>query len=215
MSDLRERPPVLRITEIGESILHGPCRPAGEQDYGSEELAQLIDSMFLTMYVADGCGLAANQVDVDLRLFVYDCPDDDGVRHTGHLLNPVVEPQAAGRRLIEDAEGCLSVPGAGTPALARPARAVVRGFDRHGSPRTVEATGYFARCLQHEADHLDGRLYVDRLSRRDRKDVLRQTADRREEVFARRATAGERPDWGGTVQECDASCRCRRLEARA
>ncbi|MER7578990.1 peptide deformylase [Kitasatospora sp. NPDC097691] len=215
MSDLRERPPVRRITEIGESILHGPCRPAGEQDYGSEELAQLIDSMFLTMYVAVGCGLAANQVDVDLRLFVYDCPDDDGVRHTGHLLNPVVEPQAAGRRLIEDAEGCLSVPGAGTPALARPAHAVVRGFDRHGNPRTVEATGYFARCLQHETDHLDGRLYVDRLSRRDRKDVLRQTADHREEVFAERAAAGERLNWAGTVEECDASCRCRRLEVQA
>ncbi|MFF7989626.1 peptide deformylase [Kitasatospora xanthocidica] len=211
----RERPPVLRITEIGESILHGPCRPAEEQDYGSEELAQIIDSMFATMYVADGCGLAANQVDVDLRLFVYDCRDDDGVRHTGHLLNPVVEPQAAGRPLIEEPEGCLSVPGAGTPALARPARAVVRGYDRHRNPRTVEATGYFARCLQHETDHLDGQLYVDRLARRERKDVLRQTADRRDEVFAQRAAATGQLDWTGPVEGCAASCRCRRLDPTA
>ncbi|SOB84848.1 peptide deformylase [Streptomyces sp. 1331.2] len=222
MPDRRERPPVpsvppvppvLRITEIGEPILHGPCRPASEQDFGSPELAQLIDSMFASMYVADGCGLAANQVDVDLRLFVYDCTDDDGVRHTGHLLNPVVEAQTTGRPLIEDTEGCLSVPGASTSALARPARAVVRGFDRHGTPRTIEATGYFARCLQHETDHLDGQLYVDRLSRRDRKDVLRQTADRREKVFAQRTAAADRLKWRGTVDGCDTSCRCRRLEA--
>ncbi|MFF2148616.1 peptide deformylase [Kitasatospora sp. NPDC058190] len=211
MSDRSDRPTVLRITGVGEPILHGPCRPATEQDFGRPELAGLIDSMFATMYVADGCGLAANQVDVDLRLFVYDCPDDDGVRHTGHLLNPVVEPQAPGRPLIEDQEGCLSVPGANT-GLARPARAVVHGYDRHGRARTIEATGYFARCLQHETDHLDGQLYVDRLSKRDRKDVLRQMERRREKVFAQRDKVAERLDWRGAVEFCDASCRCRRLD---
>ncbi|MER7753882.1 peptide deformylase [Kitasatospora sp. NPDC097643] len=207
-----EYPTVLRITEIGESILHGPCRAATERDFGSAELARLIDSMFVTMYVAEGAGLAANQVDVDLRLFVYDCPDDDGVRHVGHLLNPVVEPEAPGRRrLIEDTEGCLSVPGAGA-ALARPARAVVRGFDQHGNPRTIEATGYFARCLQHETDHLNGQLYVDRLSKRERKDVLRQTAERREQVFRQRTEATQRLNWTGPVEGCAPSCRCRRAD---
>ncbi|WP_063763269.1 peptide deformylase [Streptomyces sp. NRRL WC-3742] len=209
---MTDRPPVLRVTEHGEPILHGPCRPAGEQDFGSPELARLIDSMFATMYVADGAGLAANQVDVDLRLFVYDCPDDDGVRHTGHLLNPVVEPQRPGRPLIEEPEGCLSVPG-GSAVLARPARVVVRGQDQHGNPVTVEGTGYFARCLQHEADHLDGGLYVDRLARRDRKEVLRQVEDRREKVFAQRADAAEKLNWRGPVESCTPDCPCRRLDA--
>ncbi|MFJ4191093.1 peptide deformylase [Kitasatospora sp. NPDC089509] len=186
MSEPNDRPTVLRITEVGEEILARTCRTAGAEDFGSPELARLIDDMFATMYVADGCGLAANQVDVDLRLFVYDCPDDEGVRHVGHVLNPVVEAQEPGRRLIEDTEGCLSVPGANTQ-LARPERAVVRGVDQHGEPVVIEGTGYFARCLQHETDHLNGGLYLDRLSARDRKRMLKQTADRRDKVFAQRA----------------------------
>nr|WP_223244551.1 peptide deformylase [Streptomyces sp. CBMA156] len=183
---MRERPTVLRITEVGEEILRRTCRTATEEDFGSERLAQLIDDMFATMHVADGCGLAANQVDVDLRLFVYDCPDDDGVRHTGHILNPVVEEQEPGRALIEETEGCLSVPGANT-RLARPAHAVVRGVNQHGEAVTIEGAGYFARCLQHETDHLNGGLYIDRLSARDRKRMMKQTADRREKIFAERA----------------------------
>ncbi len=90
------------------------------------------------------------------------------------------------RRLLDDAEGCLSVPGA-TLHVPRPDRAVVRGFDRDGEPLVIEGTGYFARCLAHEADHCDGRLYLDRLSARERKAALRQAADRRDEVLARRA----------------------------
>lgn len=143
--------------------------------------------MFLTMYTADGAGLAANHVGVGLRVFVYDCPDDDGVRHVGHIVNPVLDPlDASRRRLLDEAEGCLSVPGA-TMDVPRPDRAVVRGVDRDGEPLVIEGTGYFARCLAHEADHCDGRLYLDRLSARERKAALRQTADRREPVYARRS----------------------------
>lgn len=69
----------------------------------------------------------------------------------------------------------------------RPDRAVVRGLDKHGEPVVIEGTGYFARCLAHETDHCNGQVYLDRLSKRDRKDALRQVADRREEVLARRA----------------------------
>ncbi|GKQ35138.1 peptide deformylase [Streptomyces sp. A012304] len=175
---------VRRITEVGEDVLHKPCRDVTE--FGPD-LAALIDDMFLTMYVAEGAGLAANQVGVDLRLFVYDCPDDNGVRHVGHIVNPVLEPlDSARRRLIEEGEGCLSVPGA-VMEVPRPDRAVVRGFDKEGRPLVVEGTGYFARCLEHETDHLNGHVYLERLSRRDRKDALRQMTDRREEVFARRA----------------------------
>ncbi|GAA2064888.1 peptide deformylase [Streptomyces albiaxialis] len=181
---------VRRITEVGEEVLHRPCDPVTE--FGTPELGTLIDDMFLTMYVADGAGLAANQVGVGLRLFVYDCPDDEGVRHVGHLVNPVLDPpDPATRRLLEDGEGCLSVPGAGM-TLPRADRTVVRGQDKDGNPLVIEGTGYFARCLQHETDHLHGRTYLDRLSQRDRKTALRQMTDRRDEVHARRTANAER-----------------------
>lgn len=177
---------VRRITEVGEEVLHRPCREVTAAEFGSPQLAALIDDMFLTMYVAEGCGLAANQVGVDLRLFVYDCPDENGSRHVGHIANPVVDgPDTTGRRLLEEPEGCLSVPGAWRE-VPRPDRAVVRGLDKDGRPLVIEGTGYFARCLLHETDHLVGHVYLDRLSKRDRKDALRQMTDRREEVFARR-----------------------------
>ncbi|MCT9083370.1 peptide deformylase [Streptomyces fulvoviolaceus] len=175
---------VRRITEVGEEVLHKPCRDVTE--FGPD-LAALIDDMFLTMYIADGAGLAANQVGVDLRLFVYDCPDDDGVRHVGHIVNPVLDAlEPAGRRLLDDSEGCLSVPGA-VMDVPRPDLAVVRGLDKDGEEIVIEGTGYFARCLAHETDHVGGQVYLDRLSSRERKDALRQVADRRDEVFARRA----------------------------
>ncbi|WP_019074292.1 peptide deformylase [Streptomyces hokutonensis] len=175
---------VRRVTEVGEEVLHRPSRDVTE--FGPD-LAALIDDMFLTMYVADGAGLAANQVGVDLRLFVYDCPDDDGVRHVGHIVNPVLDVlDPAGRRLLDEGEGCLSVPGA-VMDVPRPDRAVVRGLDKDGNALVIEGTGYFARCLAHETDHVDGQVYLDRLSKRDRKEALRQVADRRDEVFARRA----------------------------
>ncbi|MGW3105536.1 peptide deformylase [Streptomyces sp. NPDC001100] len=175
---------VRRVTEVGEEVLHRPSRDVTE--FGPD-LTALIDDMFLTMYVADGAGLAANQVGVDLRLFVYDCPDDDGVRHVGHIVNPVLDPlDPAARRLLDEGEGCLSVPGA-VMDVPRPDRAVVRGLDKDGNALVIEGTGYFARCLAHETDHVNGQVYLDRLSKRDRKEALRQVADRRDEVFARRA----------------------------
>lgn len=186
-----QRGSVLRVTVAGEPILHRPLKPVTDADYGSARLATLIDDMFATLYVAEGVGLAANQVDVDLRLFVYDCPDDDGVRHVGHLCNPVLDELPAGERVLdEEQEGCLSVPGP-YKTLARPHRAVARGTDMHGNPLVIEGTGFFARCLQHETDHLEGYLYIDRLPKRERKDALRQMEALREEVFARRAANAE------------------------
>lgn len=180
-----EQGSVRRVTVVGEEILSRSCQKVTE--FGSPELSSLINDMFLTMYVADGAGLAANQVDVDLRLFVYDCPDDYGIRHVGHIVNPVLDlPDPGSRRLLDDFEGCLSVPGAGM-AVPRTDRAVARGYDKDGNHLVIEGTGYFARCLQHETDHLFGHTYLDRLSKRDRKDALQQMADHREDVFARRA----------------------------
>ncbi|QLH22912.1 peptide deformylase [Streptomyces sp. Rer75] len=189
-----ERGSVRRITVVGEEVLSRPCQEVTA--FGTPELSALIDDMFLTMYVADGAGLAANQVGVDLRLFVYDCPDETGARHVGHILNPVLDlPDPGDRRLVDDIEGCLSVPGAAM-TVPRTDRAVVRGFDKDGNPLVIEGQGYFARCLQHETDHLMGHTYLDRLSQRDRKDALRQMDERREDVFARRAlkAAALRPD---------------------
>ena len=162
------------ITVYGNPVLHRPCRVVTSFD---DELAKLIDDMFASMEAAEGVGLAANQIGVDLRVFVYDCPDDDGVRHAGHVVNPVLEDLPPEQRVLDEAdEGCLSVPTA-YAKLARPSYAVVRGQDMHGNEIAVEGTGYFARCLQHETDHLNGYLYIDRLSKRDRKQALRQMAE--------------------------------------
>ncbi|WP_262701755.1 MULTISPECIES: peptide deformylase [Streptomyces] len=170
----RERGTARPITVYGNPVLHKECRDVTVFD---EELARLVDDMFASQRAAEGVGLAANQIGVDLKVFVYDCMDDEGVRHVGVVCNPVLEELPADRRMLDDSnEGCLSVPTA-YAELARPDYAVVRGQDLDGEPIAVRGTGYFARCLQHETDHLYGYLYIDRLSKRDRKDVLKQMAE--------------------------------------
>ncbi|MGY0017969.1 peptide deformylase [Streptomyces sp. YJ-C3] len=187
-----ERGAVRRITVVGEEVLHRRCAPVADADFGTPGLARLIDDMFATNHVAHGAGIAANQVGVDLQVFVWDMEDDWGVRHVGHIANPVLDEEPlAGRRLVEEPEGCLSVPGP-HKMLARADHAVVRGRDKDGREVVVEGRGYFARCLQHETDHLHGRLYIDRLGKRERRDALREMAELRDEVFARRAAAAER-----------------------
>ncbi|WP_129842270.1 peptide deformylase [Streptomyces sp. RFCAC02] len=174
-----------RITVIGEDVLHRRLRPV--TGFGDPDLARLVDDMFATLHVAEGAGLAANQIGVDLQLFVWDMTDEWGVRHVGHIANPVLdEVPAASRTLLEEPEGCLSVPGPYVP-LARPDHAVVRGVDIAGEPLVIEGRGYFARCLQHETDHLHGRLYVDRLAARERKAAVREMGALRDRVLARRA----------------------------
>ncbi|WP_371682548.1 peptide deformylase [Kitasatospora sp. MMS16-BH015] len=163
------------ITVVGNPVLHRECRTVTVFD---EALSDLIDDMFQSMYAAEGVGLAANQIGVDAKVFVYDCPDDENVRHVGHVINPVLEPFPADRRrqLDDGNEGCLSVPTA-YAELPRPDYAAVTGVDKQGNPVRVEGTGFFARCLQHETDHLFGFLYIDKLSKRDRKDALKQMAE--------------------------------------
>ncbi|WEB40500.1 peptide deformylase [Streptomyces yunnanensis] len=171
----RERGTSRPITVVGNPVLHKECKDVTAFD---DELAQLIDDMFASQRTAEGVGLAANQIGVDLKVFVYDCLDDEGVRHVGAVCNPVLDELPAGRRVLDDSnEGCLSVPGA-YAELPRPDYAVVRGQNAEGEPIVVQGTGYFARCLQHETDHLYGYLYIDRLSKRDRKDALKQMAER-------------------------------------
>ncbi|MGW0711208.1 peptide deformylase [Streptomyces sp. NPDC002643] len=161
---------VLPMTLLGDPILHAPCEDVTE--FGGE-LARLVEDMFATMYEARGVGLAANQVGRGLRVFVYDCPDDEDVRHLGHVVNPRLV--SVGGVVLRGPEGCLSLPGleAGTE---RYDEAVVEGFTVEGELVVVEGSGFFARCLQHEMDHLEGRVYVDRLSGWRRSRVERKIA---------------------------------------
>ncbi|MEV6651624.1 peptide deformylase [Streptomyces sp. NPDC051219] len=158
---------VRTMSLLGDPVLHGACEPV--TDFGPA-LSRLIEDMYATMYAAEGVGLAANQIGVPLRVFVYDCPDDEDVRHVGHLVNPrLVEADGIE---IRGPEGCLSLPGieAGTTRFDR---AVVEGVDVDDVPVRVEGTGFFARCLQHECDHLEGTVYTDLLTGLRRRRALR------------------------------------------
>jgi peptide deformylase len=163
---------VHRIRIAGDPVLHQPVRKVESFD---DDLRTLVDDMFETMAAANGVGLAANQVGVDLRVFVYDCPDDEGVRHRGVVVNPALETSERPETMPDpehDLEGCLSVPGESFPT-GRASWAKVTGQDLDGQPVEVEGTGYFARCLQHETDHLDGLLYLNRLVGRNAREAKR------------------------------------------
>jgi peptide deformylase len=150
------------IRIVGDPVLHTPTRLVTE--FGAE-LYTLVEDMFDTMVAAQGVGLAANQIGVDLRLFVYDCPDAHDVRHRGVVVNPVLETSERPETMPDpddDWEGCLSVPGESFPT-GRARWAKVTGVDADGTPVSVEGTGLLSRCLQHETDHLDGTLYLNRL----------------------------------------------------
>ncbi|MEV0676141.1 peptide deformylase [Actinosynnema sp. NPDC050436] len=157
---------IRRIVPFGTPVLHARTRPVERFD---DELRLLVADMYETMDDAPGAGLAANQVGVDLRVFVYDCGPDA----RGCLVNPVLERLDGG--LQDGGEGCLSAPGLGYPT-PRALNVRCSGFDEHGVARVVTASGYLARCFQHEVDHLDGVVYVQRLGgkarRRAERDVV-------------------------------------------
>lgn len=160
---------VLPIRIVGDLVLHHPTRPVAQVD---DSLRRLVADMDETMAAANGVGLAANQVGVDLRLFVYACPDEESrtVRR-GVVINPVLETTARPESMPDpddDHEGCLSVPDESFPT-GRADWARVTGTDLEGEPVDVEGKGLFARCLQHEVDHLDGLVYLDRLIGRNQR----------------------------------------------
>jgi peptide deformylase len=132
---------------------------AAEVQAFDDELQRLIDDMIDTMYAAPGIGLAATQVGVPLRVFVADISAGRDRNGLVVMVNPTVVSRD-GVQLEE--EGCLSVPGFNA-TVVRPSKIVVRGFDRHGQEQTAEGAGLLARAFQHEIDHLDGLLFVDRL----------------------------------------------------
>ncbi len=145
--------PILRY---GDQILHDPAAPVTEI---TEDIQKLVDDMIQTMYAAPGIGLAATQVGVPLRIFVADV---SGGRVSSDLLTFINPEFVEADGVQKEDEGCLSVPGF-TAVVERPTRAVVKGLDRDGKEQVVEGVGLLARCFAHEMDHLDGKLFVDRL----------------------------------------------------
>jgi peptide deformylase len=145
--------PILRL---GDPLLQAPAQPVTAI---TTEIERLIDDMVETMYAVPGIGLAAPQVGVSLRVFVIDLTVGRDRNGLIVMVNPEWQ-EREGMQLEE--EGCLSLPGF-TATVPRPARASVRGLNRQGEAYTVEGRELLARALQHEMDHLDGRLFVDRL----------------------------------------------------
>jgi peptide deformylase len=150
------------IREIGDPVLRTPCDPIRAFD---KDLAALVRDLEETVDNPGRAGLAANQIGVGLRVFSYNV---DGV--IGHLVNPVITERSD--EVQDGDEGCLSIPGLYAPT-ARAMHCVAEGFDLRGEPLRIEGSGLLARCLQHEVDHLDGKLFVDRLTGETRKQVLR------------------------------------------
>ena len=149
------------IRLFGDPVLRAPAEPVVDFD---KELRTLVKDLQETMLDAPGVGLAAPQIGVGLRVFSYHVDDV-----LGHLINPTLDLTDEEQ---EDDEGCLSFPGLAFPTV-RAYGVVAKGFDQHGEPVTIEGTELLARCVQHETDHLDGILFIDRLDRAQRKAALK------------------------------------------
>jgi peptide deformylase len=150
------------ICITGNPVLHSRAKEVTVFD---DSLAELIQDMYDTMDEAPGVGLAAPQIGVNLRVFVYDWDAEDGSEQRGVVINPTLEISeipSAEPDWETESEGCLSVPGERFP-LKRADKAILRGVDLDQNPVHIEATGWFARIFQHEFDHLEGTLYVDKL----------------------------------------------------
>ncbi|ANW63208.1 MULTISPECIES: peptide deformylase [Mycolicibacterium] len=191
---------VVPIRIVGDPVLHTPTQPVELGPGGSipEDVTALIEDLYETMDAAYGVGLAANQIGVPLRVFVYDCADDRKatVRRRGVVINPVLETSEVPETMPDpedDDEGCLSVPGENFPT-GRATWARVTGVDAEGAPVDIEGTGLFARMLQHETGHLDGFLYLDRLVGRHARAAKRAVKRNGWGVPGFSWTPGEGPD---------------------
>ncbi len=153
------------VRYLGDPVLREMCREVETID---DDVRALVDDLLETMYAEDGIGLAAPQIGVPLRVFVYDVRDDE--LDPGVLVNPRIV-EATGKQ--KEVEGCLSIPGL-DEVVERSANVVVEGLDRDGEPVRIEATGLLSRCLQHENDHLDGVLFIDRVSPLKRRMLLKK-----------------------------------------
>ena len=150
------------IKLFGDPVLRTPAEPVVDFDL---ELRNLVADLTETMLDAPGVGLAAPQIGVGLRVFTYYVDDE-----LGHLINPRLDLSAEQET---DDEGCLSFPGLAFPTQ-RALGVVATGFDMHGEPVTLAGAGHLARCVQHETDHLDGVLFIDRLDAAQRKLAMKE-----------------------------------------
>ena len=155
------------IRELGDPVLRTPSDPVRAFD---RELAALVKDLEETVDHPGRAGLAAPQIGVGVRAFTYNI---DG--EIGHMVNPTIVELS--QEIQDGDEGCLSVPGIWAPTV-RAMHAVVEGFDVDGKPLRLEGEGLMARCLQHEVDHLDGKVFLDRLTGEARKSALRALRSR-------------------------------------
>jgi peptide deformylase len=156
---------------LGDPVLRTPCEPVTRFD---DSLTRLVEDMLDTVREPGRAGLAANQIGSTLAVFTYNVDEQ-----FGYLINPEIV-ELGGE--TEDLEGCLSVPGV-TAIRRRADRAVATGVDLRQDPVTVAGAGELARCLQHEADHLHGELFIDKLDAEERRRVMRQIRDQRPPVM--------------------------------
>ncbi len=191
---------VVPIRIVGDPVLHTATSPIPVGDDGSlpGDVADLIKDLYETMDAANGVGLAANQIGISKRVFVYDCADERGraTRRRGVVVNPVLETSEVPETMPDpdnDDEGCLSLPGESFPT-GRASWARVTGLDADGTPITLEGSGLFARMLQHETGHLDGFLYSDRLIGRHARAAKRTVKSNGWGVPGLTWTPGEDPD---------------------
>lgn len=159
---------LLEVRLLGAKVLRERAAPVQEI---TDETRRLVSDMFDTMYDAEGIGLAAPQVGIPERILVVDVADEDETRHVHALVNPVITRSS--RDTGKEVEGCLSIPGI-EESVTRPARVTVEGLSPDGEPVRLEAEGLLARALQHEVDHLDGVLFIDRVSPLKRGILLRK-----------------------------------------
>ena len=164
---------LLEIEVLGAKVLRERAAPV---EAVTDETRRLIRDMFDTMYDAEGIGLAAPQVGVSERVMIVDVPDEDGDRHVHALVNPVIVE--SGRETEKATEGCLSIPEL-EEMVTRPVHVVVEGLSPSAEPVRIEAKGLLARALQHEIDHLDGILFIDRLSALKRGILMRKWRKKR------------------------------------
>jgi peptide deformylase len=151
-----EKPP-LEIHYLGDRVLRQPAKRISSVD---NEIRQIVREMLQTMYSADGIGLAAPQVAVNKQLIVIDCEPDNPAAPPLVLINPTIKRSS--REVCADQEGCLSIPGVYMDVI-RPEMVEVSYKDEQGRPKTIKATGLLSRAIQHEMDHLNGVLFVDRV----------------------------------------------------
>ena len=169
----------MRITKLGEEILRQVAEPFAMEEI-NDELRAFIDEMFETMIEANGVGLAGPQAGISKRIFVIIA--DDEVRRV--FINPQIISTSA--ELCDYEEGCLSIPGV-YENIKRPAKVTVQAFNERGRPFTLEADGLLARIIQHENDHLDGHVFIDRGDAEFAQKTEEQFKKRAEKALKKRA----------------------------